>query len=104
VVLLIRVLLISGATFLLSGTILFGLVYLSISNYVPHMTGWSDPPGKFSLALDAIMARTPYIISILLMIIGSILLITALSKELSKTINQMQIDNKEIEVKAEEHM
>lgn len=94
---MIRVLLISGATFLLSGTILFGLVFVSISNYVPHMTGWSDPPGKFSLALDATMARTPYIISIIFMIIGSILLITALSKELSKTINQIQIENKEIE-------
>ncbi|KRE55959.1 hypothetical protein [Paenibacillus sp. Soil750] len=75
--------LVAGTTFLFSGTLLFGMVNLAIANYVPHMGGWSDPPGKLSLALDGTMLRIPYIISILFMIIGVTLLVTAILKEFS---------------------
>ncbi|NQX66099.1 hypothetical protein HQN90_08175 [Paenibacillus alba] len=75
--------LVAGTSFLFSGSLLFGAVYLAIANHVPHMGGWSDPPGKLSLALDETMLRTPYIISILFMIIGVILLATAIIRELS---------------------
>jgi len=53
------------------------MVYLAIANYVPQMTGWSDPPGKFSLALNATMLRTPYVNSILFMIIVTLLFVVA---------------------------
>ncbi|MDT3426083.1 hypothetical protein J2Z22_001603 [Paenibacillus forsythiae] len=78
-----RSFLIAGSTFLLSGTLLFGMVYLAIANYVPQMAGWSDPPGKFSLALDETMLRVPYIISILFMVIGIILFAVAIYKDLT---------------------
>ncbi|WP_156130455.1 hypothetical protein [Paenibacillus durus] len=78
-----RSFLIAGSTFLLAGTLLFGMVYWAIADYVPHMTGWSDPPGKFSLALDATMLRVPYIISILFMVIGVVLFAVAIYKELT---------------------
>lgn len=76
-----RLFLVAGSTFLLSGTLLFGMVYLAIANYVPQMTGWSDPPGKFSSVLEATMLRVPYIISILFMIIGVILFAVAIYRE-----------------------
>jgi hypothetical protein len=78
-----RLLLIVGSCFLLSGTLLFGMVYLAIANYAPHMTGWSDPPGKFALAMEATMTRSPYVISILFMIIGTLLFAVAIYKALS---------------------
>jgi hypothetical protein len=81
---MMRVLLIVGSIFLLSGSLLFGMVYLGIANYVPHMTGWSDPPGKFALAMDATIMRAPYVISILFMIIGILLLSFVTFKALSK--------------------
>lgn len=75
---------IAGSTLLLSGTLLFGMVYLAIANYVPQMTGWSDPPGKFSVALDATMLRLPLIVSILFMIIGVVLFAIAIYFEWKK--------------------
>lgn len=81
---MIRVLLIVGSIFLLSGTLLFGMVYTAIANYVPHMNGWSDPPGKFALTMDATMMRPPYVISILFMIIGTLLFLFVTIKALSK--------------------
>lgn len=74
--------LIAGSSFVLSGSLLFGMVYLAIANYAPHMTGWSDPPGKFSLAMEATMTKAPFLISILFMVIGSLMLAIAVYKEL----------------------
>jgi hypothetical protein len=79
-----RLLLIVGCCFLLSGTLLFGMVYLAIANYAPHMTGWSDPPGKFSIAMEGTMTRAPYVISILFMFIGILLFAVAVYKAISK--------------------
>nr|WP_310186798.1 hypothetical protein [Bacillus sp. 3255] len=91
-----RLLLVSAFSFLLSGTLLFGMVYLAIANYVPHMTGWSDPPGKFSLALDATMLRAPYVISILFMIIGTLLFAIALYQALLRRNRDEEPIKKEI--------
>ncbi|MEC0243663.1 hypothetical protein P4H66_28025 [Paenibacillus dokdonensis] len=85
-----RIYLIAGSIFLLSGTILLGLVYVAIANYVPSMTGWVDPPGKFSMALSAVMARTPYVISICFMIVGTILVIIPLMNQLIKDITAVE--------------
>jgi hypothetical protein len=96
-----RALVIMGSTFLLSGTLLFGMVYLAIANYVPQMNGWSDPPGKFALAMDAIMVRTPFTLSILFMIIGSLLfaivMIDAISAEKIKKNLEGKEQEKEIQ-------
>lgn len=91
-----RLLLVSAFSFLLSGTLLFGMVYLAIANYVPHMTGWSDPPGKFSLALDTTMLRAPYVISILFMIIGTLLFAVALYQALLRRNRDEEPIKKEI--------
>jgi preprotein translocase subunit SecG len=48
---------------------------LAIANYVPNMGGWSNPPGKFSMAAEETMTFFPYILSILFMIIGILLLV-----------------------------
>ncbi|MDR6879620.1 hypothetical protein [Bacillus sp. 3255] len=93
---MMRLLLVSAFSFLLSGTLLFGMVYLAIANYVPHMTGWSDPPGKFSLALDATMLRAPYVISILFMIIGTLLFAIALYQALLRRNRDEEPIKKEI--------
>jgi len=77
-----KVLLFAGSTLLLSGTLLFGMVYLGISNYAGKMMGWSDPPGKFTIAMNDTMLRAPHIISILFIIFGLILFAIAISNEL----------------------
>lgn len=69
---MIKICLIAGSTFLLSGTLLFGIVFLAIANFAGKMTGWSDPPGKFAIAMDETMMTAPHVISILFMIIGII--------------------------------
>ncbi|CAH8711182.1 hypothetical protein M5W83_28890 [Paenibacillus thiaminolyticus] len=78
-----KLLLSAGSIFLISGVILFGMVHMAIANYAPNMPGWSDPPGKFSLAMEATMLIAPYVTGILFMIIG-ILLFLALYRDLSK--------------------
>ncbi|WP_205620151.1 hypothetical protein [Cohnella thermotolerans] len=78
---MIRTLLTAGSALLISGSLLLGFVMLAVANYVPAMTGWSDPPGKFSTALSAVMARAPFIVAIVLMAIGLLLLIAAVAME-----------------------
>jgi hypothetical protein len=80
-----RMLLVVGSVFLLSGTLLFGMVYMAIASYAPQMTGWSDPPGRFALAMDATMTGAPYVVGILFMIFGILLLLVALSITVWKT-------------------
>jgi hypothetical protein len=43
---------VTGSTFLLAGVLLYGLVHIAIANYIPHMSGWSDPPGRLATALE----------------------------------------------------
>ena len=71
---------IAGASFLLSGSLLFGMVYLAIAGYAAQLTGWSDPPGKFIVSLEATLTGTPLVLSIVFMAVGSLLLGIALYK------------------------
>ncbi|OBZ16491.1 hypothetical protein [Bacillus sp. FJAT-26390] len=93
-----KALIIMSSTFLLSGTLLFGMVYLAIANYAPQMNGWSDPPGKFSMAMDATMVRVPFTLSIIFMIIGSLLFATVMIDAISAEKIKMNPESKNIEV------
>lgn len=68
-------LLLLGCVLIFSGTVLFGLIHLAIALYIPHLSGWSDPPGKFETVLNDISGWGPYILSIVLMIIGGLTVI-----------------------------
>ena len=63
-----------GSIFLLSGTIIFSSVYSTIGNYIPNLTGWSSPPGKFATVLENTMQTFPFIMSLIFLCIGLILL------------------------------
>ena len=80
------VFLFAGAAFLVSGSLLLGVVYIAISTYLPLLGGWSTPPGKFSTALSGVMARTPFNLSIIFIVIGVILIVIPLLTELMKSI------------------
>ncbi len=56
----------------LSGTVLFGFMHLAIALYIPHLRGWSDPPGKLVIVLNDIVGWTPYILSITFMVVGAL--------------------------------
>ncbi len=64
----------SGTTFLLSGSLLLGLVFSTIGNYMPHLTGWSSPPGKFATVLENTLQTFPLILSLVFLCIGLFLL------------------------------
>jgi hypothetical protein len=40
-----------GSVLTLAGTMILCTVYLGMAIYIPNMTGWSTPPGKFMSAL-----------------------------------------------------
>lgn len=69
-----------GSLLILSGTILLGIMHLAIATYIPNMTGWSSPPGKFATVLNGIMGWFPYILSIVQILIGTILVWNSLLK------------------------
>lgn len=59
-----------GSIFILSGTILLGMMHIAIAMYVPTMAGWENPPGKFTTVMNDIMGWFPYVLSITLILIG----------------------------------
>jgi len=59
-----------GAVCTLSGIILFGFVHLVIGSYLPNMTGWGSPPGKYIGGLNETAGTIPAIIAIILFVIG----------------------------------
>ncbi len=63
-----------GALSILTGTILYGFVHLSVSIYLPNLHGWSDPPGKIITVLNTTGGTLPAIISIMLFFFGIVLL------------------------------
>ncbi|EGL83764.1 hypothetical protein CathTA2_0697 [Caldalkalibacillus thermarum TA2.A1] len=63
-----------GSVLLLSGSILLGIMHLAIALYVPTLTGWGDPPGKFATVLNAIMGWFPYILSIIFISTGMVIM------------------------------
>lgn len=71
-----------GALLFLSGVILFGMMHLAIAIYIPQMLNWSDPPGTFISALNGISGWVPYLLSIVLMVIGLIMILVERQKTL----------------------
>lgn len=70
-----------GLTLFVSGALLFGIMHLAIAMYIPSMTEWADPLGKFQSVLTQTMGWFPYIFSIILMVAGIILLIIHFKKD-----------------------
>jgi vacuolar-type H+-ATPase subunit I/STV1 len=64
-----------GYVLFISGIMLFGLMHLAIALFVPNLSGWSDPPGKLVIVLNEIIGWVPYILSIILFIIGAWIII-----------------------------
>lgn len=64
-----------GSLLILSGTILLGIMHLSIATYMPNLSGWSTPPGKFATVLNDIRGWFPYGLSLVQILIGTTLLL-----------------------------
>ncbi|MCM3241064.1 hypothetical protein M3589_25775 [Heyndrickxia oleronia] len=70
-----------GYILFLAGVFLFGMIHLAFAIYVPHLTGWGDPPGKLATILDQINGLAPYFLGISFMIIGGIIILFNLFKQ-----------------------
>lgn len=70
-----------GSLLILTGTVLLGFMHLAIATYIPNISGWTGPPGKFAIVLTEISGWVPYILSIIQIIIGSNLVWTSLSNQ-----------------------
>lgn len=68
----------AGGFILLSGVLLYLGVHLAAVMYLPHITGWSTPPGKYGTALRETGGYAANLISILFMIGGSLILLIEL--------------------------
>ncbi|KGP74547.1 hypothetical protein [Pontibacillus yanchengensis] len=79
-----------GAIVFMGGIFLFGMIHLATANYIPSMSGWSGPPGKFQQVRNEIGANTPYILSIFFVIIGLLLLF---HKEVKAIFSFLKEDN-----------
>ncbi|TRM11492.1 hypothetical protein FH966_07170 [Lentibacillus cibarius] len=64
----------TGLVLFISGTILFGMMHLAIALFLSNSAGIA-PPGLITAALDGIAGWIPYILSIILMVLGIILVI-----------------------------
>ncbi|WP_185959628.1 hypothetical protein [Lentibacillus cibarius] len=64
----------TGFVLFISGTILFGIMHLAIALFLSNSAGIA-PPGLITTALDGIAGWIPYILSIILMVVGIILVI-----------------------------
>ena len=91
----------TGYAFLISGTILFGLMHLAIALYIPTLGSWSDPPGLLVTTLSQIAGWFPYILSILFMVVGIIFIVYD-SEWWVKQMNEMKAREKEFESFMEE--
>lgn len=67
-----------GYFLFLNGIILFGIMHLAISLYIPNLSGWSVPPGKLAIVLGEIIGWVPYTLSIILLITGSLIIVREL--------------------------
>ncbi|HCX49821.1 MAG TPA: hypothetical protein DG757_12495, partial [Bacillus sp. (in: Bacteria)] len=54
-----------GYVLFISGIMLFGLMHLAIALFIPHLGGWSSPPGKLATVLNEMIGWAPYIFSII---------------------------------------
>ncbi|WP_209300610.1 hypothetical protein [Lentibacillus salicampi] len=64
----------TGYVLFTSGTILFGIMHLAIALFLSNSAGIA-PPGLITTSLDSIAGWIPYILSIILMVIGLIFII-----------------------------
>ncbi|MGD6893569.1 MULTISPECIES: hypothetical protein [Bacillus] len=64
-----------GYILFFSGIVLFGFMHLAIAAYMPHLTGWSNPPGKLASVLTDIAGWVPYVLSIALIAAGILIVI-----------------------------
>ncbi|WP_017381784.1 hypothetical protein [Paenisporosarcina sp. TG-14] len=64
-----------GPLLILSGTILLGIMHLSIATYMPNLSGWSSPPGKFVTVLNEIRGWFPYGLGLVQILIGTTMLL-----------------------------
>lgn len=63
-----------GSVFIISAVILYSFVHLSASIYLPNITGWSTPPGRFGTALSETGGVLPASLSIVMGVIGFMLI------------------------------
>ncbi|MGY4691058.1 hypothetical protein [Salibacterium sp. K-3] len=63
----------TGVFFILSGTILLGLMHIAIAISITDIPGYSTPPGKFVTVLNSSIGWFPYVLSIVQIITGVIL-------------------------------
>ena len=75
-----------GLSVFVSGVILFGIMHLAVAVYIPHLMGWGTG-GKFVATLNEIGGWVPYILSIGLMIIGSVVALSG-NQKVRETFNQ----------------
>ncbi|MGU3567349.1 hypothetical protein [Paenibacillus sp. D51F] len=68
----------AGGFILLSGVLLYSGVHLAAAMYLPHITAWSTPPGKYGTALRETGGYAANLVSILFMIGGSLILLIEL--------------------------
>ena len=69
-----------GNVLFISGILLFGLMHLAIALFIPNLLGWSDLQGKLVTVLNEIIEWVPYILSIILFIIGASIITYDLSQ------------------------
>jgi len=63
----------TGYVLFISGTILFGIMHLAIALFLSNTN--IAPPDLITIALESIAGWIPYILSIILMVIGIVLII-----------------------------
>ncbi|WEG15103.1 hypothetical protein PQ478_11180 [Alkalihalophilus pseudofirmus] len=70
-----------GSVFILSGTLLLGLMHLAIALHVPHVMSWGSQVGKFFIVMNEIMGWFPYLLGLILLTRGLVLVWTAYSTQ-----------------------
>ena len=66
---------IAGGFFLFSGIILYLGIHLSASIFMPNLSGWSTPPGRFGSALRETGGNIATVFAIILCVLGFFILI-----------------------------
>lgn len=69
-----------GYALFFSGILLFGIMHLAIAIHIPDLTSWSRQYGMLPSVLNEIIGWVPYVMSIVLLIIGASMIIYDLWK------------------------
>lgn len=78
-----------GLGFIISAVILYSVIHLSATIYLPNVHEWSTPPGRFYTALEETSGVLPTIISILMGIIG-VYLICSESVNMKRIVDKLK--------------